>query len=86
VAGENLTITFVEIIEDSRCPKNVTCIWAGRVRAAIRLDESGTPSRIELIQPGLTGDNTAEQFKNYQLSLPSRPTRKRQTNCEETTG
>jgi len=24
-----LTITFAELIQESRCPKTVTCVWAG---------------------------------------------------------
>lgn len=39
--GEAVEITFVEVIEDSRCPKNVMCVWAGR--AVIRLEVEGGP-------------------------------------------
>ncbi|MDX1772893.1 hypothetical protein [Oceanihabitans sediminis] len=28
---EDLEVRFVEVVEDSRCPKNVNCIWAGEV-------------------------------------------------------
>jgi hypothetical protein len=28
---EDIRIKFVEVVQDSRCPKNVTCIWAGEV-------------------------------------------------------
>lgn len=28
---EDISIKFVEVVQDSRCPKNVTCIWAGKV-------------------------------------------------------
>jgi len=31
-----LKITFLETLEDSRCPSDVTCIWEGR--ASIKLD------------------------------------------------
>jgi hypothetical protein len=31
VEGENLEVKFVEVVEDSRCPRGVTCIWAGRL-------------------------------------------------------
>lgn len=36
IDGDALTITFIEVTEDSRCPSNVVCVWAGN--AAIRLN------------------------------------------------
>ncbi len=38
---ENVYIKFVEVLEDSRCPKNVTCVWAGRARVLVEVTESG---------------------------------------------
>lgn len=32
-----LSVTPLDMIEDSRCPKDVQCIWAGRVRLKIAL-------------------------------------------------
>ena len=29
--GSAVTIKFVDLIEDSRCPRTANCIWAGRV-------------------------------------------------------
>ena len=37
IAGEDLRMKFVEVSEDSRCPKDVTCIWEGRVTAVIEI-------------------------------------------------
>lgn len=34
-----LSITLEAIIDDSRCPEGVTCIWAGDVSARIRVDD-----------------------------------------------
>ena len=36
IESEDLTITFSEVTEDSRCPLNVVCVWAGRV--TVQLD------------------------------------------------
>jgi len=36
--GETLRIKFVEVKEDSRCPADVKCVWAGN--AAVQLDVS----------------------------------------------
>jgi hypothetical protein len=39
-------ITPVRVIEDSRCPAGVSCIWAGRVRIAVRI--GGTARELTL--------------------------------------
>ena len=43
VVAEGRTITPVEIVEDSRCPTNVTCIQAGTVRLAVRVQNALYP-------------------------------------------
>ncbi|MFK5982058.1 MAG: hypothetical protein QM499_04010 [Flavobacteriaceae bacterium] len=52
--GETITIEhnqvkFVKVLEDSRCPKGVTCIWAGRAKVLVEINEEGK----ELIQKEL---------------------------------
>ena len=32
---KDLTVTFVELIEDSRCPPDVVCVWAGQVMVLV---------------------------------------------------
>ena len=31
-------VTPLQVLEDSRCPMNARCIWAGRTRISIRID------------------------------------------------
>src|SRR5690606_25783612 len=31
-------VTPLEVREDSRCPADVQCVWAGRVRLSVRID------------------------------------------------
>ncbi len=38
---ENHEIKFTEVLEDSRCPENTTCIWAGRARVFVEVSEKG---------------------------------------------
>ena len=40
------------VIEDSRCPNNARCIWAGRLR--LRADVSGSEVELILGQPTIT--------------------------------
>ena len=47
---QGIAITFLEVIEDSRCPKDVTCFWEGRARVLVEVSEGGKePYRGELI-------------------------------------
>ncbi len=33
VVLKGVSIKFLEVLEDSRCPKDVNCIWAGRAQS-----------------------------------------------------
>jgi len=43
----DLRVRPIRVIEDSRCPGDVTCVWAGRLR--LRVAISGVPGETELI-------------------------------------
>ncbi len=44
-----LTIKFVEIVEDSRCPPDVTCVWAGNAKIKLAVSKGkAAPKFIEL--------------------------------------
>ena len=73
ITGENLEIRFEEVVEDSRCPKNVNCIWAGRVSCIVQLTDSDSPYRMVLTEPGLTDQSAGEAYKEYQLTFQVEP-------------
>ena len=50
--GAGLIVRPLEVIEDSRCPNNVQCVWAGRLR--LRADLSGSEVELTLGEPRLT--------------------------------
>ncbi len=46
---------FIAVTEDSRCPRDVTCIWAGEVKVQLEIHESGkAASQIEILEGGST--------------------------------
>lgn len=50
-----MTVRFVAVTEDSRCPRDVTCVWAGEVRAMLEIQESSqAASQLELLEGGST--------------------------------
>jgi hypothetical protein len=73
IAGENLVIKFEEVVEDSRCPKDVVCVWAGRVSCAVEITYNGSPYRMVLVQPGLTDQHIGETYEKYQLTFNVEP-------------
>ncbi len=36
-----ITVKFVSVEEDSRCPEGVNCVWAGNAKIKVQLGESG---------------------------------------------
>ena len=40
VAGTSTAVGVTELVEDSRCPTGVQCVWAGRVRMTLRLGDN----------------------------------------------
>ena len=54
------TVTFLEVLEDSRCPKDITCIWDGRAKVRIAIQETNKESYLKEIIFGelLEGETT----------------------------
>ena len=67
-----MNVTFKKMIEDSRCPKDVQCIWAGNATSEIELMSIYT--RPFLIKLSTTNDidkgwSTKQEFNGYSISL-----------------
>jgi hypothetical protein len=73
VTGEDLAVTFKEVTEDSRCPSDVICVWAGRVSCVVELTHAGSSERMTLTEPGLTSEYTAEVYEEYKLAFHVAP-------------
>jgi hypothetical protein len=56
-----ISITPLALLEDSRCPRDVTCIWAGRVVIRARIEAAGRSSitEMELGKAVTTSPNSA---------------------------
>ncbi len=49
---DGLAITFDEVVEDSRCPEDVMCVWQGAATVALTID--GTPTDVSVVDPDST--------------------------------
>lgn len=47
--GGGLMVKPLEVLEDSRCPMNVQCVWAGRLR--LRAEVAGAAQELTLRAP-----------------------------------
>jgi len=49
IQGAPVSVRFVAVIEDSRCPTDTTCVWAGEVKVQIEILERARDARaVEL--------------------------------------
>lgn len=56
------SVTPLEVLEDSRCPADVQCVWAGqvRIRATIHLGSGDTIAELTSGKPMAVADGTVE--------------------------
>ena len=73
LTGEDLIVTFKDVSEDSRCPKNVTCIWEGRAVCNLTVQKTGVTGELVLTQPGLTLTPATQEYQGYQYSFRVEP-------------
>jgi len=46
---KGVSIKFTEVMEDSRCPTGVQCVWAGRIKIKAEVSEKGKTTIKEII-------------------------------------
>lgn len=68
IVNQPLQITFREVLQDSRCPSDVVCIWEGEVVLALEAKSGDT---IETLQFNVRGGGVedTEQFGPYSITV-----------------
>ncbi|MFN3598039.1 MAG: hypothetical protein ACK41D_12320 [Rubricoccaceae bacterium] len=61
------TVRFLDVLEDSRCPANVTCVWQGR--AVVRVQIDGGETKAIAIPHGLPSADPPSQLVLGERSL-----------------
>jgi hypothetical protein len=69
VKGENLTIKFVSVTNDSRCPSGAQCIWAGEAKCQMSINDHGSVSEVILTVSGGSDAIDQEFYKSYKASF-----------------
>lgn len=62
-----ITVKFLEILEDSRCPPNVTCIWAGNAKIKISVKKGKKAAKT--FELNSTLDSKTILFEGYDITF-----------------
>lgn len=75
IEGESLLVTFLEVKEDSRCPKNATCVWEGdaTVRIALQTAAGGKRERDLHTSSKLQGEEAGAGYSVRLVALAPMP-------------
>jgi hypothetical protein len=76
IASEGLKITFDDVTADSRCPKNVQCIWTGQVTCLLTMVKEGDiPPKSQMVINQMGSTNPARQVfeDRYMLTFDVQP-------------
>ncbi len=67
---DHFSISFIDLLEDSRCPANAICVWEGQARVKIEIHENFEVITKELTN-GTLKDNQAQKINigHYTLEL-----------------
>jgi hypothetical protein len=67
VDGGQLTVRFLEVADDSRCPTGAQCAWAGEGVVLLRLARTGSePAEVTL---RTTPDKESATYQGYRVVL-----------------
>ncbi len=66
VPNAGIRVKFLEMVEDSRCPRDTNCIWAGNAKIKIQVSKGGKSQIMELNTNTPTKDN---KFAGYEFAV-----------------
>ena len=70
VASENIELKLVKLVEDSRCPANVLCVWSGQLIVTVEVSRAGQPvGNFEVNSIDAYRNKNKPVFENYNLAL-----------------
>jgi hypothetical protein len=67
VEGEDFRIRFASVANDSRCPADVNCVWAGNAEVQIEAEAGGSRKALKLNTHG--GDRFPKESRHKQYTV-----------------
>jgi len=68
ISSQQLTLKFLSVSEDSRCPQGTNCIWEGNGKVNIELTPTGQTSYVVELNTAMPLKSDAT-YLNYKISL-----------------
>lgn len=70
VTSENIELKLVKLVEDSRCPVNVACVWSGQLVLMVEVSRAGQSlGEFEVNSIDAYQTKNKPLFENYSLVL-----------------
>ena len=66
-ARGNLRVRFLTLVEDSRCPTDTNCVWAGTAKIKIQVRSGSRTAQTFEIETAGTADDVV--FRGYRIKL-----------------
>lgn len=69
--GKDLSLTYLQLVSDSRCPANVQCVWQGMVEVKLSINVKGRESTFYLSSEPNYGEKipNSKVFEGYRIKL-----------------
>lgn len=64
-----LTVKFLSLVEDSRCPEGTNCVWAGNAKIKVTVSKRGSQSKTFELNTNLGAKG--ETYEGYAFNLVS---------------
>ena len=68
-AKSKVSVKFLALVEDSRCPEGVNCVWAGNAKVSLKVRRSNGAWKTVELNTGLGAQSVT--FEGYELKLSS---------------
>lgn len=68
-AAEAISVQFLAVLEDSRCPSDVTCIWAGEVKVSLALSKNQAAAEEKEILMSGGAESAQIKWEGYTIEL-----------------
>ncbi len=67
VTKDKVTVKFISVVEDSRCPESTNCVWAGNAKIRIKVSKSKGASKTFELNTNLKPQTV--MFEGYEIKL-----------------
>ncbi len=64
-----LNLKFLSVVEDSRCPVGVDCIWEGNARVRLQISSSTTNDNSEVFELNTNLEPQSIRIENYEIKI-----------------